>query len=154
MFQNLYSYIFDFEGTGYSATEMNRPLPTVIFVLNFDKPCKTLMYWFFYIGHARMDPRNKDVDLDSLMYGKINGLTDKELSAQEANYIYRYRHHGGGASQVWLSSGRFVVIDLSAGPCTYGKIELRKEVSVIEHYMIIFGKGNLEECTSGFIYIV
>ncbi|KAI5405007.1 hypothetical protein KIW84_051968 [Lathyrus oleraceus] len=30
---------------------------------------------------------------------------------------------GGGATQVWLSSGRFVVIDLSAGPCTYGKIE-------------------------------
>ncbi|KAK1302313.1 hypothetical protein QJS10_CPB12g00503 [Acorus calamus] len=65
MFQNLYSYIFDFEGTGYSATEMNRPLPTMIFVLNFDKPCKTLMYWFFYIGQARMDPRNKDVDLDN-----------------------------------------------------------------------------------------
>ncbi|KAK1320016.1 hypothetical protein QJS10_CPB04g01017 [Acorus calamus] len=109
MFQRLYSYIFDFEGTGYSATEMDRPLPTVIFVLNFDK--------------VRMDPRNKDVDLDSLMYGKINGLTDKELSAQEADYIYRYRYRGGGASQVWLSSGRFVVIDLSAGPCTYGKIE-------------------------------
>ncbi|KAK1308333.1 hypothetical protein QJS10_CPA09g01980 [Acorus calamus] len=84
------------------------------------------MYWFFYIGHARMDPRNKDVDLDSLMYEKINGLTDKELSAQEANYIYRYRYHGGGASQVWLSSGRFVVIDLSAGPCTYGKIETKE----------------------------
>ncbi|KAK1295082.1 hypothetical protein QJS10_CPA16g01682 [Acorus calamus] len=109
MFQTLYSYIFDFEGTGSSATEMDRPLPTVIFVLNFDK--------------VRMDPRNKDVDLDSLMYGKINGLTDKELSAQEADYIYRYRYRGGGASQVWLSSGRFVVIDLSAGPCTYGKIE-------------------------------
>ncbi|KAI5431958.1 hypothetical protein KIW84_035916 [Lathyrus oleraceus] len=30
---------------------------------------------------------------------------------------------GGGATQVWLSSGRFVVIDLSAGPYTYGKIE-------------------------------
>ena len=25
--------------------------------------------------------------------------------------------------QVWLSSGRYAVIDLSADPCTYGKIE-------------------------------
>ncbi|PUZ58092.1 hypothetical protein GQ55_5G481400 [Panicum hallii var. hallii] len=70
-----------------------------------------------------MDPRNKEVNLDSLMYGTISGLTEQELKKQEAEYIYRYRYNGGGATQVWLSSGRFVVIDLSAGPRTYGKIE-------------------------------
>ncbi|MBA0629219.1 hypothetical protein Godav_023810 [Gossypium davidsonii] len=109
VFQKLYSYIFDVESGGYSAKEMDRPVPTAIFIVNFDK--------------VRMDPRNKEVDLDSLMYSKLTPLTNEEMKQQEGDYIYRYRYNGGGASQVWLSSGRFVVIDLSAGPCTYGKIE-------------------------------
>ncbi|TYH50651.1 hypothetical protein ES332_D10G220800v1 [Gossypium tomentosum] len=109
VFQKLYSYIFDIKSGGYSAKEMDRPVPTAIFIVNFDK--------------VRMDPRNKEVDLDSLMYSKLTPLTNEEMKQQEGDYIYRYRYNGGGASQVWLSSGRFVVIDLSAGPCTYGKIE-------------------------------
>jgi hypothetical protein len=108
IFERLYSFIFDME-PGYSANEMDRPVPVAIFVVNFDK--------------VRMDPRNKEVDLDNLMYGTIGRLTEQELKKQEADYIYRYRYNGGGSTQVWLSSGRFVVIDLSAGPCTYGKIE-------------------------------
>ncbi|VAI06434.1 unnamed protein product [Triticum turgidum subsp. durum] len=130
IFERLYSFIFDME-PGRSATEMDRPVPVAIFVVNFDK--------------ARTDPRNKGVDLDSLMYSKINGLTEQELKKQEADYIYRYRYNGGGATQVWLSSGRFVVIDLSAGPCTYGKIE-SEEGSVSYRSMprlsnIIFPRG-------------
>ncbi|XP_043723598.1 uncharacterized protein LOC122670703 [Telopea speciosissima] len=110
VFQKLYSYIFDMDHGGYSEAEMvDKPVPSVIFVVNFDK--------------VRMDPRNKEIDLDSLMYGRINELTEEEMKKQEGDYIYRYRYNGGGASQVWLGSGRFVVIDLSAGPCTYGKIE-------------------------------
>ncbi|KAA3481197.1 Capsid [Gossypium australe] len=109
VFQKLYSYIFDMESGGYSDKEMDRPVPTAIFIVNFDK--------------VRMDPRNKEVDLDSLMHSKLTPLTNEEMKQQEGDYIYRYRYNGGGASQVWLSSGRFVVIDLSAGPCTYGKIE-------------------------------
>jgi hypothetical protein len=70
-----------------------------------------------------MDPRNKELDLESQLYAKITKLTDEDMKKQEAGYIYRYRYNGGGATQVWLSSDRFVVIDLSAGPCTYGKIE-------------------------------
>lgn len=108
-FQKLYSYLFDPENGGYSAEEMDRPMPNAIFIVNFDK--------------VRMDPRNKDIDLDGLMYGRLNQLTDDDIKKQEGDYIYRYRYNGGGASQVWLSSGRFVVVDLSAGPCTYGKIE-------------------------------
>ncbi|XVE65498.1 hypothetical protein DITRI_Ditri08aG0004700 [Diplodiscus trichospermus] len=108
-FQKLYSYIFDMDSGGYSSKEMDRPVPIAIFIVNFDK--------------VRMDPRNKEVDLDSLMYSKLTLLTDEDMKKQEGDYIYRYRYNGGGASQVWLGSGRFVVIDLSAGPCTYGKIE-------------------------------
>jgi hypothetical protein len=55
---------------------------------------------------VRMDPRNKEVDLDNLMYGTIGRLTEQELKKQEADYIYRYRYNGGGSTQVWLSSGR------------------------------------------------
>lgn len=109
MFQKLYSYIFDIENAANSATNMDRQIPSAIFIVNFDK--------------VRMDPRNKDIDLDSLMYGKLSQLTEEDMKNQEGDYIYRYRYNGGGASQVWLGSGRFVVIDLSAGPCTYGKIE-------------------------------
>ncbi|BAT77043.1 hypothetical protein LR48_Vigan01g297600 [Vigna angularis] len=109
VFQRLYSYIFDMESVGSSVTEMDRPVPSAIFIVNFDK--------------VRLDPRNKEIDLDGLMYGKIPDLTEEDMKKQEGDYIYRYRYNGGGATQVWLSSGRFVVIDLSAGPCTYGKIE-------------------------------
>ncbi|XP_040991272.1 uncharacterized protein LOC121238468 [Juglans microcarpa x Juglans regia] len=109
VFQKLYSYIFDTDNVRYSAAEMDRPVPIVIFLVNFDK--------------VRMDPRNKEIDLDSFMDGKLTPLTEEDIKNQEGQYIYRYRYNGGGASQVWLGSGRFVVIDLSAGPCTYGKIE-------------------------------
>ncbi|XP_024984004.1 uncharacterized protein LOC112519916 [Cynara cardunculus var. scolymus] len=108
-FQKLYSYLFYFENIGYSAEEIDRPMPTAIFIVNFDK--------------VRMDPRNKNIDLDSLMYERLGQLTEEDIKKQEGGYIYRYRYNGGGASQVWLGSGRFVVVDISAGPCTYGKLE-------------------------------
>ncbi|CAN6468995.1 unnamed protein product [Victoria cruziana] len=108
VFKQLYSFIFDMDGDS-SRTEKDQPLPSVIFIVNFDK--------------VRMDPRNKEIDLDRIMYDRMNGLTDDEMRKQEGGYIYRYRYNGGGASQVWLGSGRYAVIDLSAGPCTYGKIE-------------------------------
>lgn len=53
-----------------------------------------------------MDPRNKDIDLESLMYTSLPPLTEEEMKKQEGDYVYRYRYNGGGASQVWLSSGR------------------------------------------------
>ncbi|WCJ23297.1 hypothetical protein M5689_005329 [Euphorbia peplus] len=109
VFKRLYSYIFDLETVGYNVKENDRPAPSAIFIVNFDK--------------VRMDPRNKEIDIDSLIHGEIKKLTEEEMAKQEGDYIYRYRYNGGGASQVWLSSDRFVVIDLSAGPCTYGKIE-------------------------------
>lgn len=54
-----------------------------------------------------MDPRNKEIDLDSLMYGKLAQLNDEDMKKQEGDYIYRYRYEGGGATQVWLGSGRY-----------------------------------------------
>lgn len=57
---------------------------------------------------VRMDPRNKEIDLDSLMYSKLTPLTEEDMKKQEGDYIYRYRYNGGGASQVWLGSGRSV----------------------------------------------
>lgn len=108
VFQQLYSYIFDMDNAASSAEEMDRPVPNAIFIVNFDK--------------VRMDPRN-NTDFESLMYEKISQLTEEDMKGQEGGYMYRYRYNGGGATQVWLGSGRFLVIDLSAGPCTYGKIE-------------------------------
>ncbi|KAG6483974.1 hypothetical protein ZIOFF_060767 [Zingiber officinale] len=109
IFEQLYSFIFDVGSAEHSATEMGRNVAPAIFIVNFDK--------------VRMDPRNKEIDLDKFMYGQIGELNEEQLKRQEGDYIYLYRYNGGGASQVWLSSGRFIVIDISAGPCTYGRIE-------------------------------
>uniref|UniRef100_A0A2P2K0J6 Uncharacterized protein MANES_03G205800 n=1 Tax=Rhizophora mucronata TaxID=61149 RepID=A0A2P2K0J6_RHIMU len=145
IFQKLYNYVFDMEGVRYSAAENDRPVPNAIFIVNFDK--------------VRMDPRNKEINLDSLMYGNINQLTDEEMRKQEGGYIYRYRYDGGGATQVWLSSDRFVVIDLSAGPCTYGKIET-EEGSVssrtlprIRNMMFAGGVGALSDHSTHDIFV-
>ncbi|KFK23125.1 hypothetical protein AALP_AAs72355U000600 [Arabis alpina] len=108
-FNRLYSFIFDMDVEAGKATVETKPIPSAIFVVNFDK--------------LRMDPRNTELDLDNLMFAKLPDLSGADMEKQEADYVYRYRYNGGGASQVWLGSGRFVVIDLSAGPCTYGKIE-------------------------------
>lgn len=106
--QKWYNYLFGIEDGSHTAPD-NGPAQNAIFILNFDK--------------VRMDPRNKQGDHESLTHAKIEELTAEQMKQQEGNYIYRYRYNGGGASQVWLSSGRYAVIDLSAGPCTYGKIE-------------------------------
>lgn len=37
VFQKLYSYIFDMDSVGSSVTEMDRPVPSAIFIVNFDK---------------------------------------------------------------------------------------------------------------------
>lgn len=56
---------------------------------------------------VRIDPSNKEIDLDSLMYEKITHLNEEDIKRQKGDYIYRYRYNGGGASQVWLGSGRY-----------------------------------------------
>lgn len=37
VFEKLYSYIFDVDSAGHTTPEIDRPVPTAIFVLNFDK---------------------------------------------------------------------------------------------------------------------
>lgn len=145
VFHSLYSYIFDVDNAKNSAGEMDKPVPNAIFIVNFDK--------------VRMDPRNKEIDLDSFMYGKITQLTEEDMKKQEGDYIYRYRYNGGGASQVWLGSGRFAVIDLSAGPCTYGKIETEegsvssKTLPRLQHVMFPSGLGPASGHSTSDIFI-
>lgn len=74
----------------------------------------------FLYSQVRIDPRNKDIDLDSLMYGRITPLSEDEMKKQEGDYVYRYRYNGGGATQVWLSSGRY-------GNCTLFKETFRSQ---------------------------
>ncbi|XP_062174534.1 uncharacterized protein LOC133879771 [Alnus glutinosa] len=145
VFEKLYSYIFDMDNVRYSAAEMDRPVPSAIFIVNFDK--------------VRMDPRNKEIDLEHIMYDKVTQLTEEDMKKQEGDYIYRYRYNGGGASQVWLGSGRFVVVDLSAGPCTYGKIETEEgSVSArtlprLQHVMLPRGVGPASGQSSHDIFV-
>jgi hypothetical protein len=71
-----------------------------------------------------MDPRlNETGDIADAYGAKIEALDLEDLQKQEAGYVYRYRYNGGASSQVWLSHGRYAVIDISAGPCSYGRRE-------------------------------
>ncbi|BBN07035.1 hypothetical protein MPTK1_4g00410 [Marchantia polymorpha subsp. ruderalis] len=107
----LYTFLFGYEASSHSSSELNKPVPNAIFIFNFDK--------------VRMDPRidHNQSTLHMQLSDRIQELTPEELAQQEGGYTYRYRYNGGAASQVWLGSGRYAVIDLSAGPCVYGKIE-------------------------------
>eukprot|EP00808_Paulinella_micropora_P023593 g11407.t1 len=49
----------------------------------------------------------------------IDRIRPKDLPAGTA-FSYQYRTGQGAPSQTWVGGGRFVVADLSAGPCEYG----------------------------------
>lgn len=44
------------------------------------------------------------------------------IEKEEAGYIYRYQYNGVGEGVTWLSSKNYMVIDLAAGPTTYGPL--------------------------------
>lgn len=104
----LYLYLFGVDAN--SDVSVNQPVPTAIFVLNLDK--------------KRIDPRIQvNHTLEEAVMGRISELSAVELREQERDYLYRYRYNGGSSTQVWLAAGRYAVIDLSAGPCTYGRVD-------------------------------
>jgi hypothetical protein len=78
----------------------------MVYDFTFLRSCVT---WFDPPLQVRMDPRNREIDLDNLMYGNLKELSDEDLRKQEGDYIYRYRYNGGGATQVWLSSDRYLM---------------------------------------------
>ncbi|CAN1281621.1 hypothetical protein LINPERPRIM_LOCUS17803 [Linum perenne] len=80
VFHKFYSYIFDTETELPGNVENDRPDPVAIFLVNFDK--------------VRMDPRNKEIDLDRLMFSKIDQLSEEDMKKQEGDYIYRYKFGG------------------------------------------------------------
>ena len=43
-----------------------------------------------------------------------------QLADIPTGFTYRYRYHGGAPSQMWLSGRRYLVFDVSAGPCSLG----------------------------------
>ena len=43
-----------------------------------------------------------------------------QLADLPPSFSYRYRYNGGAPSQMWLSGRRYLVFDLSAGPCSLG----------------------------------
>lgn len=106
-FDRLYSYLFGLPPDASADGDPNKALPTAIFILNLDK--------------ARMDPKKNATG--GLSLGSVTELSPEDFAKQEAGYMYRYRYNGGGATQVWLSHGRYAVIDISAGPCSYGRLE-------------------------------
>ncbi|XP_024519591.1 uncharacterized protein LOC9646786 [Selaginella moellendorffii] len=107
LFDRLYSYLFGVEPDANTST--HKHLPVAIFILNLDK--------------VRMDPRIPVDVNNATLSSKIEGLTPEQLREQEGGYIYKYRYNEGASTQLWLSSGRYAVIDIAAGPCAYGKVD-------------------------------
>jgi hypothetical protein len=44
------------------------------------------------------------------------------IETEEAGYIYRYQYNGVGEGVTWLSSRNYMVMDVAAGPTTYGPL--------------------------------
>ncbi|KAF8055392.1 hypothetical protein HT031_006759 [Scenedesmus sp. PABB004] len=57
--------------------------------------------------------------LEMWQQGNYDGA---KLEAEEAGYIYRYQYNGVGEAAVWHSSRSYLVVDLAAGPTTYGPL--------------------------------
>ncbi|GAX75074.1 hypothetical protein CEUSTIGMA_g2518.t1 [Chlamydomonas eustigma] len=60
--------------------------------------------------------------LDVANEWKQGTIHEQKLLDHEGDYSYRYSYMGRGASATWVSSHNFVVIDISAGPVTFGPL--------------------------------
>lgn len=56
------------------------------------------------------------------LHSNSGNLNASLLEEEEAGYIYRYTYNGVGEATTWLSSRNYLVIDLAAGPSTYGPL--------------------------------
>jgi len=48
------------------------------------------------------------------------GKTQANLGGGGNPFRYRYRYHHGAHTQQWVARRRYLVVDLSSGPCEYG----------------------------------
>ena len=46
----------------------------------------------------------------------------REAMVKISTFRYRYTYGGVGYTQSWIGRKKYVVIDLSAGPCSYGPV--------------------------------
>jgi len=47
-------------------------------------------------------------------------LSKSPVGTQQPAFQYLYSYQGAGASQSWIGAGRYVVVDVAAGPASYG----------------------------------
>ncbi|GAB2281704.1 hypothetical protein Dimus_016274, partial [Dionaea muscipula] len=109
-----YQKLSKWSGGEGEATCTGRRSPKCATTLD-EEPCSGNDIERLLLRSVRMDPNNEEIDLDGLMHTKLKELTNDVMKKQEGDYVYRYHYNGGGASQVWLGSGRSLH--------TYGKIE-------------------------------
>eukprot|EP00193_Tetraselmis_chui_P020266 CAMPEP_0177794032 /NCGR_PEP_ID=MMETSP0491_2-20121128/25414_1 /TAXON_ID=63592 /ORGANISM="Tetraselmis chuii, Strain PLY429" /LENGTH=437 /DNA_ID=CAMNT_0019316631 /DNA_START=313 /DNA_END=1623 /DNA_ORIENTATION=- len=115
-FDKVYHAVFSEQrGSEDSLHPDATPLSTndsAIIIVNFDK--------------LRLDPRNPnpaELEGGSLTESWDSGdLTPEQLKLQEGNYIYRYKYLDVGTSMTWIAKERYVVIDVSSGPVSFGPI--------------------------------
>lgn len=50
------------------------------------------------------------------------GVNSSHVVAQEAGYLYRYRYNGLGSGAAFVGQYNFVLIDIAAGPVSYGPL--------------------------------
>ncbi|GJP77636.1 hypothetical protein CLOP_g7994 [Closterium sp. NIES-67] len=82
------------------------------------QPHKAIAIFLLNLDKTRMDP-SRPAPSGPL----TSALSEEQLEAQEGGYSYAYSYNGAGHAQTWLSHGRYVVIDLSAGPITFGHLD-------------------------------
>ncbi|KIZ06288.1 hypothetical protein MNEG_1669 [Monoraphidium neglectum] len=57
---------------------------------------------------------------DFLAQWRSHTFSPADLDKEEAGLVYRYSYNGLGEATTWLSSRNYVVVDVAAGPTSYG----------------------------------
>ncbi|KAG2491675.1 hypothetical protein HYH03_010044 [Edaphochlamys debaryana] len=67
-------------------------------------------------------PHHPNADMDFVAEWKRGVIGSAHVVEQEAGFLYRYRYAGRGSSSAFVSQYNFLVIDVGAGPVSYGPL--------------------------------
>ncbi|KAG2449332.1 hypothetical protein HYH02_005487 [Chlamydomonas schloesseri] len=75
-------------------------------------------------GHhtASAPDANANANMDFIGEWKKGGVNSSHVVEQEAGYLYRYRYNGLGSGAAFVGQYNFVLIDIAAGPVSYGPL--------------------------------
>jgi len=87
----------------------------------------TLFSSYFTEGQA-VDGQGRTAAYTILILNPSRPLLAKQGKGIPQSFSYRYRYQQGLPSPIWLSSSRYLVIDLAAGPSGFGRVQASTDI--------------------------